>query len=154
MIPIPAIIWNKFAFPMQLFASAVSEKAIQLIGIPLFREGNVLHLANTSLEVVDACSGIRSLTSLLALSGAFAFLCDLSKTKKWALFLSAAPIAIFVNIIRLTLTAGLASRFGGEVAQGFLHDMSGWLIFFLGLVILIGCYVALAKLGGRKREKN
>jgi len=146
MIPLPAIIWNKIAFPMQLFASGITETIIQMIGIPVFREGNVLHLAETTLEVVDACSGLRSLVSMLALSIALAYLSgELSRLKKWILFFSAAPIAIFVNIVRLTFTAGLASRWGEKAAQGFLHDFSGWLIFVMGLAMLIGTQVLLSK---------
>jgi len=138
MIPIPAIIWDKIAFPMKLFASYLAVKVIGLIGIPIFREGNILHLANTTLEVADACSGLRSLTSLLALSAALVFFTEHSRFKKWLLFLSAVPIAILTNIIRLTVTAGLASRYGEKVAQGFLHEFSGWLIFLLGLAMLMG----------------
>ena len=137
MVPIPAIIWNKIAFPMQLFSSAVTERVIQAIGIPVFREGNVLHLAQTTLEVVDACSGLRSLTTMFALAAALAWFSDFASWKKWLLFFTAAPVAIFANIVRLTATAGLASFYGEKVAQGFLHDFSGLFTFVFGLTLLV-----------------
>jgi exosortase len=153
MIPIPAIIWNRIAFPLQLFASAITEHVIHFIGIPVFREGNILHIAETSLEVVDACSGIRSLVTLLALSAAFAFLSGLPKYRRLILFVSAAPIAIFVNIVRLTITAVLSNRFGEKMAQGFLHEASGFVIFFLGLALLYSVLTILSK-GIRAHAKN
>lgn len=137
MIPLPAIIWNKIAFPMQLFGSFLTEQVIYSIGIPIYREGNVLHLAETTLEVVAACSGLRSLVTMFALSGAFSYFSTLSTPKKWVLFFFAGPIAIFANIVRLTATAILASRYGSDVAHGFLHDFSGILIFVLGLLLLV-----------------
>ena len=137
MVPIPTIIWNKIAFPMQLFSSAVTERVIQAIGLPVFREGNVLHLAQTTLEVVDACSGLRSLTTMFALAAALAWFSDFATWKKWLLFFAAAPVAIFANIVRLTATAGLASVYGEKVAQGFLHDFSGLFTFVFGLALLI-----------------
>lgn len=137
MVPLPAIIWNKIAFPMQLYSSAITEKVIQMVGIPVFREGNVLHLAQTTLEVVDACSGLRSLTTMFALSAALAWFSMYPTWKKWMLFLAAAPIAIFANIVRLTGTAGLASIYGEKVAQGFLHEFSGLFTFVLGLMLLV-----------------
>lgn len=145
MIPIPAIVWNEVAFPMQLFASGLAERVVQTIGIPVFRGGNILHLSNTTLEVVDACSGLRSLMSMLAMSAAMAHLFGRSKKRKCVLFISAVPIAIFVNIIRLTFTAVLASRFGEKIAQGFLHEFSGWMIFILGLGMLISVHILLSK---------
>jgi exosortase len=137
MVPLPAIIWNKIAFPMQLFSSAVTESVVRLIGIPIFREGNVLHLAQTTLEVVDACSGLRSLTTMFALGAALAWFSDFASWKKWLLFIAAAPVAIFANIVRLTATAGLASVYGEKVAQGFLHDFSGLFTFVFGLALLV-----------------
>lgn len=138
MVPLPAIVWNKVAFPMQLFSSYLTEQVISFFGIPIFREGNVMHLAETTLEVVAACSGLRSLVTMFALSGALALLSPLSKKKKWILFFSAAPIAIFANITRLTGTALLASKYGSDVAQGFLHEFSGIVVFLLGLGLLMG----------------
>lgn len=136
MIPFPAIIWNKIAFPLKLYATGFAVSVIGFMKIPVYQEGNIIHLANTTLEVVDACSGLRSLVSLLALSAAFALIAEYSNFRKFILFLSAVPIAIILNIARLSLTAILARTYGPQVAQGFLHDISGIFIFVIAIIFL------------------
>lgn len=147
MVPLPAIIWNKLSFPLALFASKVSADLVSAMGLSIMREGNILTLPNITLQVADACSGLRSLTTLLALSAFVAFISDHTGTKKWILFLAGVPIAIVSNIIRLTATAVLARHFGATVAHGFIHDFSGWVVFVIGLIMLLGVNAVLGKFG-------
>jgi exosortase len=138
MIPLPAIIFNKIAFPLQLFASRVGETVIAAAGIPVLREGNVLILANTSLEVAEACSGIRSLISLLTLGILYGYFSDPRGWVRTAIALSAIPVAIVANGARVAGTGILAHWWGPEAAQGFFHEFSGWVVFIVAFAMILG----------------
>ena len=136
MIPIPAIIFNHIVFPLQLLASQFGEGALNVCQVPVLREGNVLHLANTSLEVAEACSGIRSLVSLLTLGIVYGYIIDSRFWIRLALAVGTVPIAIVANGIRVAGT-GVAARFyGPEAAEGFSHTFSGWVIFIAAFIML------------------
>lgn len=137
MIPLPAIIFYQITFPLQLVASTCATKCIGLIGIPSLREGNVIYLPNTSLQVAEACSGIRSLFSLISLGVIIAYFTQKSIFKGSLLVLSAIPIAIVANATRVIGTGILAYYFGAKAAEGFFHSFSGWLIFLVAFLLFV-----------------
>jgi exosortase len=139
MIPLPAIVFNKIAFPLQLLASQVGETAIAAAGIPVLREGNILQLPTRDLEVAEACSGIRSLVSLLMLAIVLGYFTERRTGARVLIALAAVPIAIAANAARVAGT-GLASELiSPAAAEGFFHSFSGWLVFvvaFAGLMLV------------------
>jgi len=136
MIPIPYVIYYSVTFPMQLFSSRVSGVILEAIGLPLIRQGNIIHIPGYSLEVAEACSGIRSLFSLLALGALFAHFTQPNKYKAVILFLSTIPIAIAGNVFRITVTAIAAHAISVKFAEGILHEISGLLVFAFSLILL------------------
>jgi exosortase len=136
MVPIPGVIYNQITFPLQLFASQVAAFVLDLIGIPVLRDGNVLELASQKLSVVEACSGIRSLLSLSFLALVYAYFFDTKPWMRWALLIATVPIAIAANAGRVTIT-GIMSEINPELAHGVAHTASGWVIFMIALVMLV-----------------
>ncbi len=139
MIPIPAVIYTEITFPLQLFASRVAEYTIDLLQIPVIREGNVLILPQQTLDVVEACSGIRSLLTLTFLSLIYGYFCEKRSWVRTVLFFSTIPIAIIANSGRVTLT-GVVSQFNPDLAEGWFHEAQGWVIFMIGLAILVALH--------------
>lgn len=139
MIPIPAILFNQVAFPLQLLASRFASGVLSVVGIPVLREGNVIILANTTLEVAEACSGIRSLVSLITLGILLGYFTETRLWVRWVLALATIPTAIFANGLRVAGTGILAHYWGPAAAEGFFHTFSGWLVFAFafGLVLLL-----------------
>lgn len=150
MIPIPAILHNQITFPLQLVASRLATSWLELVQIPILRDGNILVMSNYSLEVVEACSGIRSLMTLMALAVAFGYLVSSRRWVRYALALLMVPIAIFTNAIRIMAAGTLARHFGPATAEGFLHQFSGWAIFLVALLLMLGSYWILRRIGERR----
>ncbi len=148
MVPIPTIIYNEITFPLQLFASSVAEFVLATLGYPVLREGNVLELASQRLQVVEACSGIRSLLALTFLSLIYGHFFARKIWIRVALFLSTVPIAISANAGRVTFT-GILSEINTEYATGFYHTASGWVLFAAGFVLLIAAHRLFEWIGGR-----
>lgn len=139
MIRIPMLIYQQITFPLQLFASEVAEASLELAGIPVLRDGNVLELPSRQLQVVEACSGIRSLLSLSFLSLAYAHFFDKRTWVKPVLLVATVPIAIIANAGRITLT-GLLSEYKPEWADGVYHTFEGWVIFMVALAALLAVH--------------
>jgi exosortase len=137
MIPIPAIVFNKLAFPLQLVASRFGEAVLTTLGVPVLREGNVITLATTSLEVAEACSGIRSLISLLTVAIVYGCFLESRVWVRIALALAAIPVAIVANGVRVAGTGLTAHYFGAEAAEGFFHSFSGFLVFLVAFLLLL-----------------
>ena len=137
MIPIPAIVFNRIALPLQTIASRVGESAISAANIPVLREGNVLVLANTSLEVAEACSGIRSLVSLITLGLVYGYFADPRGWVRALIVFSTIPVAILANGARVAGTGILAHYYGPEAAEGFFHEFSGWVVFIVAFVMIL-----------------
>jgi exosortase len=146
MIPLPAVIYNQIVFPLQLIASRFATGCLELLNLfPVLREGNLLILDGYTLEVVGACSGIRSLTSLLALAMGYSYLAERRLGVRVFLVLAMVPIAIVSNGIRVVLTAVLVNYYGYRMAEGFMHSFSGWAIFVVSIVLLVALHGLITK---------
>jgi exosortase len=152
MIPIPAIIFNQIAFPLQMFASRVGEWAISAVGIPVLREGNVLILAHTTLEVAEACSGIRSLVSLITLGIVYGYFMDQRSWVRLLLVASAVPVAILANGARVAGTGMAAHWIGKDAAEGFFHEFSGWIVFLFAFVMILAIQKFIVKVAPKPAQ--
>lgn len=136
MIPIPAIIFNQITFPLQLLASKAASFVLPLLGVPVFREGNVINLPAMPLEVAEACSGIRSLMSLGTMAIIYGYLLEPSVWRRVLLAFASIPIAVAANAARVVGTGLCVQYWDPEKALGFFHEFSGWVIFVVSLILL------------------
>ena len=137
-VPLPYFIEVILTSKLQLISSQLGVEIIRLCRIPVFLSGNIIDLGNYQLQVVEACSGLRYLFPLMSLGFIGAYLYQASAWKRAVLFVSTVPITIFMNSVRIAITGLLVDNWGTEMAEGFLHDFEGWLIFMAcgGLLLL------------------
>jgi exosortase len=140
MIPIPSIIFNQLAFPLQLVASTLGEATLSAAEIPVLREGNLIMLPGMTLEVAEACSGIRSLVSLSTLAILFGYMMEPRTPVRVLLVIATVPIAILVNGLRVAATGVTAHYYGQQFAEGFFHSTSGWALFVVAGAMLVAVH--------------
>jgi exosortase len=137
MIPLPLIAIVGITFKMKLFAAFWANKIVNGMGIPALLDGSVIRMRHTHVIVEDVCSGLRSLISLMALGAIIAYLSKLSRIKKVIVFFSAAVMAIIANIVRIVFMATTSEIYGAQFTEGFLHTLSGLIVFVVALVGLM-----------------
>src|SRR5258708_30185338 len=152
-IPLPGIIYGQITFPLQLLASRIGARLIELTGVPVFREGNLFPVPNYSVEVAQACSGIRSLLTLMALAVRYAYFADSRRWLRILLLLLMIPLAVFTHALRIMVSCLVGNRFGAEYAEGFLHAFSGWLIYLVALALMFLTHWAIRRIGRLKSAR-
>jgi exosortase len=135
-IPIPAIIFNQITLPLQSLASRLASDLLPIFGVPVLREGNVIELPSMTLEVAEACSGIRSLMSLLTVAIFYGYFLERVPWRRVFLALASIPIAIAANALRILGTGLCVHYWNPDKAVGFFHEFSGWVMFLVSLVSL------------------
>jgi exosortase D (VPLPA-CTERM-specific) len=137
-IPLPVFLYSALSGQLQLWSSALGVGCLQIVGVTAFREGNVIDLGPVQLQVAEACSGIRYLFPLTSLALLCAYLFRDRMWKRVLLVLSALPISVLVNGLRIGIVGVLVEFYGSQAAEGFLHLFEGWVLFMatLGLLIL------------------
>lgn len=135
-IPLPYTLQAIVTVKLQLLSTDFGVAIIRLVGIPVFVDGNVIDLGNYKLQVVEACSGLRYLLPLTCISLILAFLYQAPLWKRVLVVASAPPITVLINSLRIAIIAVLVDSFGPQMAEGFLHEFEGWVIFLLGGFLL------------------
>jgi exosortase len=149
MIPIPSLILQQITFPLQLQAARLATGLLELVGVPVLRQGNVIVLASMPLDVAEACSGIRSLLTLVTLAIIYGYLTETRTWVRVVLALAAVPIAVAANSFRIFGTGLLVQYWDPDKAVGFFHAFSGWLIFVVALIMLFAVHRAITLVFGR-----
>jgi exosortase D (VPLPA-CTERM-specific) len=147
MIPLPQFVLANLSTKLQLVSSLIGVFVIRLFGISVFLEGNVIDLGGYKLQVEDACSGLRYLFPLMTLGFLMAYFYKGALWKRIVLFLSSIPITVFMNSLRIGVIGVTVEHWGIAMAEGFLHEFQGWVIFMISAVLMLGEIALLNRLG-------
>jgi exosortase len=142
-IPLPTILFNQITFPLQILASTLASQLLQLVGVPVLRDGNIIQLPAMPLEVAEACSGIRSLMSLFTVAVIYGYFLERQTWRRVVLALSSLPIAVTANVVRIFGTGLCVQYWDPDKALGFFHEFSGWLMFLVSLACLYLVHLAM-----------
>jgi exosortase len=137
-IPLPQLVVNTITLPLQLVASAIAERSLTAVGIPVFRDGNVLELPSVTLQIVEACSGLRSAISLVSVAALLAWSIGGPHLRRATLVAGAVPIAVFMNGMRVAATGVASETWGPAMTGGTWHTATGWVTFVVSLAMLMG----------------
>ncbi len=148
MIPLPYLLYDTIAFPLKLFATKFSSFVLQTIGVSIYHEGNLIYLPNTTLEVVNACSGIRSLISIIAIAVIIALYTNTTTFKRMLIIALSIPVVLFSNMLRIIIT-GFLAQYYPNIATSFFHSFSGGIIFLIGVSLIF--FIAFS-IGSGRRE--
>jgi exosortase len=150
MIPLPVIVFNEFALPLQLLASRLACSVLDLLQVPVLREGNIIKLPSMSLDVVEACSGLRSLMSLITVAVLYSLFFERRVWMRCLMVGLAIPVAVVANALRIVIAALMAQYVNVQLAEGFFHALSGIVLFVLSFGVLAGFHVLGARLTRRR----
>ena len=150
MLPLPYILYYRLTFPLQIESSRLTATFLSVLGMPVVRTGNVIHLENYNLEVVTACSGLRSMMTLGTLAIFASDFLHTGSAAKVLLVVLSVPVAIAANTVRLAVTAIVSALGSPEAADNFFHQFSGIVVFLSGLVLLVAAGLVLEWIARRK----
>jgi exosortase D (VPLPA-CTERM-specific) len=154
ILPLPGFIHRNMTFPLQLISSAMSVRLMQLFGYSVYREGNVIDIGFTQLQVVEACNGLRFILPMLTIGVLFAFLNWKPWWQRLVLIAACVPIAVLANIVRIAGTGVIAHIWGVKAAEGFFHDFSGWVVFMACLAVFVVLNFGLDKIPRRPQPQR
>jgi exosortase len=150
-VPLPSLLVNAITLPLQIVASHIAEWTLMLVSVPVYRDGNLLTLPSATLEVAEACSGLRSIVSLAAIGALLAWASERSTWRRAALVMLTLPIAIVMNGLRIAATGIACETWGAHVASGGWHTFTGWVTFVVSTFLLVQAGKAMARFHSEPR---